>query len=369
MNAIRGILGDGGRWGSVPIVVGTQTGRYAPCQGVREPMIPRGAIRDDLLVATTYGALVVLRTDGVIVSAAALQHGIVRSGPQLRVGVARCDGLRLIAPRDRASAVDLRRAADPFQSDLTDFTSAGPALFVSGDRHRRGRGLGLALVRASPNGQRTGQPSSCAVQPSSSHADEVIESLTGASCSSFARPPACSWCAFGSLVRRGPSRTLRREVHRGRRSGHTSSALTRSKDKHPSAVEKIRAALVAEVHHAVVAAVHGEPSTLRVEGPSAVSAALLRVVVGHERALRRSGFRVVECVAVDPDDERGRHGRWRAVVPEDGAAWEWQRTTGEALQEAVMRGDDLRPRPRPIGAEPVATVHSLAAARRARSRR
>ncbi|MBL8680460.1 MAG: hypothetical protein JNK05_14880 [Myxococcales bacterium] len=145
--------------------------------------------------------------------------------------------------------------------------------------------------------------------------------------------------------------------------------MSRTKDKPQSAVAKIRAALVNEVHHAVVAAVRGEPSTLRVEGPSAVVGALVRAVVGHERALVRSGFRVVECLAVDPDDERGRHGRWRASIPEEGVDWAWERTSGEALQEAVMRGDDLRPRPRLVVAEPVATVHSLAAARRARARR
>jgi hypothetical protein len=264
-----------------------------------------------------------------------------RSPPRCRSVSERSHGLHQRGPgvvRERRPPSPRSRARLGARSRFAERAAHGPAVVVRGS----------AVVESRGRGDR---------EP------------TGASCSSFARPPACSWCAFGSLVRRGPSRTLRREVHRRRRSGHTSGALTRSKDKHPSAVEKIRAALVAEVHHAVVAAVHGEPSTLRVEGPSAVSAALLRVVVGHERALRRSGFRVVECVAVDPDDERGRHGRWRAVVPEDGAAWEWQRTTGEALQEAVMRGDDLRPRPRPIGAEPVATVHSLAAARRARSRR
>ncbi len=145
--------------------------------------------------------------------------------------------------------------------------------------------------------------------------------------------------------------------------------MTRSREKPPTAVAQIRAALVAEVHHAVVAAVHGEPSTLRIEGPSTIPALLVRVVIGHERALRRAGFRLIECVAVDPDDDRGRHGRWRAIIPEDNGAWQWEHTSGEALQESVMRGDEVRPRPRPIAAEPLATVHSLAAARRARARR
>lgn len=155
---------------------------------------------------------------------------------------------------------------------------------------------------------------------------------------------------------------------RGRPRG-TLPGVKRSKEKHATAVEKIRSALVDVVHHAVVAAAPGAPSTLRVQGPSAIAELVQRVVVGHERALRRSGFRVVECLAVDPDDARGRHGRWRALIPEDDAPWTWDVTSGEALQEAVMRGDDLPARPRAVSDPPLASVHSLEAARRAKDRR
>lgn len=141
----------------------------------------------------------------------------------------------------------------------------------------------------------------------------------------------------------------------------------KSRDKHLTAVEKIRAALVAKVHHCVVAAVPREPSVLRIEGPAAGSGDAQRAVVGHERALFRSGFRVVECLGVDPDDPRGRQGRWRAVVPEEGAPWEWERTTGEALQALVMSGDDTRARPREMPAPaPLAKVLSLDAMRKKR---
>ncbi|MFO0560987.1 MAG: hypothetical protein U0269_23410 [Polyangiales bacterium] len=57
------------------------------------------------------------------------------------------------------------------------------------------------------------------------------------------------------------------------------------------------------------------------------------------------------------------------MITEDGGEWRWERTSGEALREAVMRGDDLRPRPRAVAQEPVASVHSADGARRARQRR
>ena len=139
----------------------------------------------------------------------------------------------------------------------------------------------------------------------------------------------------------------------------------RRKDKPLTAVEKIRAAIVREVHFVEIAAVEGEPSILRIHGPAAGSGVAQRAVVGHERALFRAGFRKVECVGTDPDDPRGRPGRWSAVIPEEGAPWAWDACSGEALQERIMRGDEVRPRPRLASEPPGASVHSLAA-RRAR---
>jgi hypothetical protein len=141
----------------------------------------------------------------------------------------------------------------------------------------------------------------------------------------------------------------------------------RSKEKHRTVVEKIREDLCAQVHHVVIAAVVGEPSVLRIEGPAASNGAAQRAVVGHERSLRRAGFLVVECLGVDLEDPRARQGRWWAIVPEDAQPWQWERLSGEALQERIMRGDDVRTRPRVAVAAPIATVHSLAA-RRAKKR-
>ena len=109
---------------------------------------------------------------------------------------------------------------------------------------------------------------------------------------------------------------------------------------HRSVIEKIRESLRAEVHFGDVGPARGRPSVLWIEGPGALTGVAQRLVVGHERALRRAGFRVVECIGVDPDDERGRQGRLRASIPEEGGAWRWERHGGEVLQARIMAGDE-----------------------------
>lgn len=139
----------------------------------------------------------------------------------------------------------------------------------------------------------------------------------------------------------------------------------------PTVVQQLREALVARVHYAVVLPVKGQPSVLRIEGPGALSGAAEALVVGHEKALTRSGFRVVECVGVDPRDERGRHGKIRAGIPREGEPWQWERWTGEAQQERVMSGEDGRPAPRSVEAPKpaLAAVLSLSDARKKAARR
>lgn len=131
------------------------------------------------------------------------------------------------------------------------------------------------------------------------------------------------------------------------------------KKKGPTAVQQLRATLLAQAHHAVVGPVAGEPSVLRIEGPGALSGLAQGAVVGHEAALRRAGFRVVECLGVDLEDERKRPGRLRALVPEDGAAWAWERTSGEELQARIAGGEESRPKPRAAEPERVAPVVAL----------
>jgi hypothetical protein len=109
---------------------------------------------------------------------------------------------------------------------------------------------------------------------------------------------------------------------------------------HRTVIEKLRDALTAEVHFGDVGPARGRPGVLWIEGPGALTGVAQRVVVGHERALKRAGFRVVECIGVDPEDPRGRQGRLRAVVPEEGGAWRWERHGGEVLQERIMAGDE-----------------------------
>ena len=143
----------------------------------------------------------------------------------------------------------------------------------------------------------------------------------------------------------------------------------RRRETKETVVQQLRSALTARVLHAVVGPVPGRPSVLRVEGPGALSGAAEELLCGHEKALVRSGFLHVECVGVDPLDARGRHGRLRAEVPRAGEPWQWERLSGEALQERVINGDDARPVPRLVEAPPVAKVLSLGDARRRRAAR
>lgn len=156
----------------------------------------------------------------------------------------------------------------------------------------------------------------------------------------------------------------------GRASARTMGGVKKVSPK-PTVVQQLREALVARVHHAVVLPVKGQPSVLRIEGPGALSGAAEALLVGHEKALTRSGFRVVECVGVDPRDERGRHGKIRAEIPREGEPWQWQRWSGEEQQERVMSGDDGRTPPRLVEAPKpaLAPVFSLSDARKKASRR
>lgn len=115
---------------------------------------------------------------------------------------------------------------------------------------------------------------------------------------------------------------------------------------HRTVIEKIRDALTAEVHFGEVGTARGRPDVLWIEGPGALNGVAQRVVVGHERALKRAGYRVVECIGVDPEDPRGRQGRLRATVPDEGGAWRWERHGGEVLQARIMAGDEGRLSPR-----------------------
>lgn len=130
-------------------------------------------------------------------------------------------------------------------------------------------------------------------------------------------------------------------------------------------VQQLRSALIARVHHAVVGPVAGRPGVLRIEGPGALSGDAEALLVGHEKALARAGFRLVECLGVDPHDARGRHGRGRAEIPRAGEPWAWEKLSGEQLQDRVINGDDSRPAPRLVEApRPVeAAVLSLSDAR------
>jgi hypothetical protein len=131
-------------------------------------------------------------------------------------------------------------------------------------------------------------------------------------------------------------------------------------------VDTIRDAIVAEVHFADVKPIAGRPTELRIEGPGALTGVAERAVVGHERALRRAGFRVVECLGVDPHDPRGRHGRLRAAVPEPGGEWTWDRLSGDELQQRIIHGDEVTPLPRPVAPSEDANVIPLAARARRR---
>ena len=117
---------------------------------------------------------------------------------------------------------------------------------------------------------------------------------------------------------------------------------------HRTVVEKIRDALRAEVHFGDVSAARGRPSVLSIEGPGALTGVAERVVVGHERALRRAGFREVECIGVDPNDPRGRQGRVRAMIPDEGREWRWERHGGELLQARIIAGDEGKLSPQPV---------------------
>jgi hypothetical protein len=132
----------------------------------------------------------------------------------------------------------------------------------------------------------------------------------------------------------------------------------------PSVLDAIRETIVGEVHFAEVKPSPGRPTVLRIEGPGALSGAAERAVVGHEQALKRAGFRVVECLGVDPDDTRGRQGRLRALVPSVGTEWRWERMSGAELQARIMEGDEGRLEPRATQPERVATVLALGPRRR-----
>jgi hypothetical protein len=122
---------------------------------------------------------------------------------------------------------------------------------------------------------------------------------------------------------------------------------------HRTVVEKLRDALRAEVHFGDIGPARGRPQVLWIEGPGAMNGVAQRIVVGHERALRRAGFREIECIGVDPEDERGRQGRLRAVIPDEGGTWSWERHGGEVLQARIMAGDEgkIVPHIEPVYAE------------------
>ena len=129
-------------------------------------------------------------------------------------------------------------------------------------------------------------------------------------------------------------------------------------------VEKIRETVLASVHFGTVGPAPRRPSVLLVEGPAVFRGIVERAVIGHERALRRAGFRTVEGIGVDPDDARGRQGRLRADIPEPGIPWRWERLSGEALQNRIIDASEVNPGPRLAPAPTLAKVVPLRAARR-----
>ena len=131
-----------------------------------------------------------------------------------------------------------------------------------------------------------------------------------------------------------------------------------------TAIESIREAILAEVHFGTVGPAPGEPTVLRIEGPGALTGVAERALLGHERALRRAGFRSVECLGVDPTDPRGRPGRHRALIPDIDDRWEWERTSGAELQARIIDGRELRPSPRALPDETPANVIPMRVRRR-----
>ncbi|MEI8257918.1 MAG: hypothetical protein WCJ30_19755 [Deltaproteobacteria bacterium] len=139
---------------------------------------------------------------------------------------------------------------------------------------------------------------------------------------------------------------------------------------HRTVIEKLRDALHAEVHFGDVGPARGRPDVLWIEGPGALTGVAQRLVVGHERALRRAGFRSVECIGVDPVDPRARQGRLRAVIPDEkGIAWSWELHGGEMLQERIMAGDEGRLMPRALSADEPEGARVLPLAARPKKRR
>ena len=129
-------------------------------------------------------------------------------------------------------------------------------------------------------------------------------------------------------------------------------------------VQAIRELIASEVHFAEVGPIVGRPGVLRIEGPGALSGAAERAVLGRERELRRAGFRIVECIGVDPADERGRHARLRASVPDERVAWSWERVGAEELQSRIIEGAEVVLAPQSADSGPVAEVIELKARRR-----
>jgi hypothetical protein len=138
------------------------------------------------------------------------------------------------------------------------------------------------------------------------------------------------------------------------------------KRRNGTVVEAIREAIVAEVHFAEVGPARHLPTVLRIEGPGALSGAAERAVQGRERELTRAGFRLVECLGVDPGDARGRQGRLRASVPEPGGTWVWERVSGAELQARIIEAAEVNPAPRPVEEPRSAAVLSLGARRKRR---
>lgn len=165
------------RWSSVPIVLGSQLGPFAPCRGVATSIVLLGAVREDLLIGSSYSALMVLRTDGVVVAAFDLRHGVVRSETRLRVGVEQCNGLHMVDPQRPNAPVNLSADLRGSSGYLVDFDERGAGLFVEGDCSARGRGLGPRLVRVSQRGDRSSEAGSCAVQQSSTRAGSVLPNI------------------------------------------------------------------------------------------------------------------------------------------------------------------------------------------------